>query len=356
MQTQEYQEVADAFLPAGHPYRIEQITGGLINHSFRLTDEKSGDTYFLQALNTKVFSEPGLIQANYSLLCKQLPAFPLPAILLFNNGDPLFRSGSGRTWRVFRFIPDAISYLHTDSPETAEAVATAFARFTAACAGIQPADLYCPLPGFHNLENRYADFTAAVQNAGSARKEKAAALIRELLQRNQYVVFYNDMTRSPEFPLRVMHHDAKISNVLFSQSDNRLLTLVDFDTAMPGYFISDLGDMVRSMAGTTDENNTDVDSIRIRPAIYKAILDGYTMGMNDCFTKAEKENLHMAGPLLIYMQALRFLTDYLQEDRYYKISYPEQNFDRALNQVTLLNRLEEFLANTYNFTKKYPAG
>jgi len=108
--------------------------------------------------------------------------------------------------------------------------------------------------------------------------------------------------------------------------------------------------MIRSMAGTTDENSTDFDRIQIRPAIYQSIIDGYTRGINEWLSGPERAYLHASGILLIYMQALRFMTDYLRNDSYYKINYPEQNFDRAKNQLVLLKRLEEFLADNYKFT------
>jgi hypothetical protein len=125
---------------------------------------------------------------------------------------------------------------------------------------------------------------------------------------------------------------------------------VDFDTTMPGYFFSDPGDMIRSMAGSADESSTDFNNIRIRSDIYKAIINGYLAGMNAELTEMEKKYIHSSGLLLIYMQSLRFLTDYLNGDIYYKISYPEQNYDRTLNQLTLLKSLEEYLKENFKFT------
>ncbi len=136
----------------------------------------------------------------------------------------------------------------------------------------------------------------------------------------------------------------------FLTAVGKVICPVDLDTVMPGYFFSDLGDMIRSMAGTADENSTEYEQIQIRPDIYQAVMDGYTQGINEFLTGPEKEYLHASGLLLIYMQALRFMTDYLGNDRYYRISYPEQNYDRAKNQLVLLNRLEEFLSNNYKFT------
>jgi hypothetical protein len=119
------------------------------------------------------------------------------------------------------------------------------------------------------------------------------------------------------------------------------------DTVMPGKFFSDLGDMVRSMACSVDENSADWEAIYIRPAYYKAILSGYLTGIENILSAQEMIHIHYAGLMLIYMQSLRFVTDFLQADIYYKISYPEQNLNRALNQLILLEKLEEFLEDEY---------
>ncbi|MCW3116875.1 MAG: phosphotransferase [Chitinophagaceae bacterium] len=147
-----------------------------------------------------------------------------------------------------------------------------------------------------------------------------------------------------------MHHDAKIANVLFDKKTGQVICAIDFDTTMPGYFFSDLGDMIRSMACSSDEHNTDFSHLHIRKDFYKAIVSGYLGVMNNYLTDEEKKYIHSAVLLMIYMQAVRFFADYLNNDVYYQISYPEQNFDRATNQLTLLRNLEQFLSEEYNFS------
>jgi Ser/Thr protein kinase RdoA (MazF antagonist) len=176
-------------------------------------------------------------------------------------------------------------------------------------------------------------------------------LVEELLKRERYKHFYEQIAESPDsFPLRVMHHDAKIANVLFSKKTGKVICPVDFDTVMPGYFFSDTGDMIRSMACSQDENSNDFDNLHIRADFYKAIIEGYLGIKNQFLTKEEKKNIHYTGLLMIYMQALRYMTDFLNGDIYYRITYPDQNLDRAKNQLNLLQRLEEFLKKEYKFT------
>ena len=144
-----------------------------------------------------------------------------------------------------------------------------------------------------------------------------------------------------------MHHDAKISNILFSEETGQVICPVDLDTCMPGYFFSDLGDMIRSMACSEDESSSNFSEINIRKDFYESIVDGYMEVMQKLLTDSEKKFIHYSGLLMTYMQALRFLSDYLNGDMYYRTTYTEQNFDRAKNQLTLLQRLETFLSENY---------
>jgi thiamine kinase-like enzyme len=198
------------------------------------------------------------------------------------------------------------------------------------------------IPDFHNLDLRCKQFEDSLQKNNIERKEKAGELIAELKQRKQYDDFYNSLADSSDYPKRVMHHDAKVANILFSKTTGKVICPIDFDTTMPGYFFSDLGDMIRSMACSHDETSTDFENITIRKEFYDAIVDGYLSVMDKYLTALEKKNIHYAGIIIIYMQALRFMTDYLNGDIYYKTTYPEQNFDRAKNQLVLLQKLEGF--------------
>jgi thiamine kinase-like enzyme len=144
----------------------------------------------------------------------------------------------------------------------------------------------------------------------------------------------------PDFHLRVAHHDAKISNVLFDQHD-QVLCVIDFDTLMPGYFISDLGDMMRTYLCPVSEEETDYSKIKVRNEYYQAITEGYISETESILTDTEKYPFHFAGCYMIYMQALRFLTDYLNNDIYYGARYEKHNYNRAKNQIILLQKYME---------------
>ena len=265
----------------------------------------------------------------------------LPRPIFFTNKESLFTDSAGHHWRAFEYLENTSSPPVANTLAQAYATAHTFASFTAAFGGFDASRLVETIPGFHDLGHRFHEFEQALRIALPERKLRARDAIAALLGRQQYKNFYAGIIASPAlYPKRVMHHDAKIANVLFEKGTGQVVCPVDFDTVMPGYFFSDLGDMIRSMACTEDENCTDLTRIRIREDYYDAIVSGYLQVMGPQLTKEEMGHIHYSGILMIYMQALRFLTDYLNGDIYYQIDYPEQNLFRANNQLMLLEQLE----------------
>ena len=195
------------------------------------------------------------------------------------------------------------------------------------------------LPDFHNLTLRFQQFERSVQKGNPERVKQSGDLIW-FIRQNRNIVGEFEFNR-PDFKTRVIHHDAKISNVLFDKND-RGLCVIDMDTVMPGYFISDVGDMMRTCLSPVSEEEKDYSRIMIRPEFYKAIKEGYLSELGGTLLDFEKRYFGFAGAFMIYMQAIRFLTDHLNNDVYYGSSYEGQNFIRAGNQFTLLQRLLEF--------------
>jgi len=342
-----YQEALDAFKNPLHEVSIKLLDGGLINSSYKVSNKEYHYSFLLQQINHDVFKNPQDVQDNYQLLWNYIRDEKLDLIIpepkYFLENSNLYCDSHQNYWRVFEFIENSKMLSIAGTPEQANATAVTFAKFTSAFDDLDVDLLHETIPGFHNLSFRYKQFTDSLKGEHFERMQKAISLIDELKQRVRYVNFYEVMTESEEFPKRVMHHDAKIANILFDKKTREVICPVDFDTVMPGYFFSDLGDMIRSMACSLNEASTDFENISIRKYFYTAIVDGYLSVMEKQFTASEKKYIHYAGLIIIYMQALRYMADYLNGDIYYRIDYPEQNFDRAKNQLTLLIKLEEFL-------------
>jgi thiamine kinase-like enzyme len=354
-------EVASAFadytpgLPKHDTGRmtITPLTGGLINHTWLIRCELK-PSFLLQQINTNVFPRPEDVQHNYISISNyaefEMTGLRLPYPQYLNDDESLFIDAHNNYWRAFEFIDNAYSPPLAERPSQVVATAKTFANFTAAFRGFNTDQLKIVIPDFHNLLFRYFQLEESLNGELYERMAIAMPLVEELLKRERYKNFYEDIAESPDrFPLRVMHHDAKIANVLFSKKTGKVVCPVDFDTVMPGYYFSDIGDMIRSMACSLDENSTDFDNLHIRADFYKAIIEGYLGIKNQFLTKTEIKHIHYAGLLMIYMQALRYMTDYLNGDIYYRITYPDQNFDRSKNQLILLQQLEKFLAKEFKF-------
>lgn len=331
---------------------VQKLGGGLINHTYKVYCQLKPD-FLLQRINKNVFEHPEDVQENYISIWQyaefEFTGLRLPSPKYCGKMTTLFVDEKENYWRAFEFIEDAKMLSIAEKPAQAKATAKAFARFTAAFDDFNVGMLKNVIPGFHDLSLRYQQFEVALNSELYERMAKALPLIDKLKQRERYKHFYEIITESDEFPQRVMHHDAKIANVLFSNKTGKVICPVDFDTVMPGYFFSDLGDMIRSMACSEDENSTNFNKISIRKTFYEAIINGYLNVMGKELTVSEKKYIHYAGLMIIYMQTLRFLTDYLNGDVYYRTEYAEQNFNRAKNQLILLQKLEEFLSGNYSF-------
>lgn len=332
---------------------IEPIGNGLINDSWKIVTVNNGNI-FLQRINKNVFQEPQQVQANYIQLWKYAKkvnkGLLMPDPVFCNNQTSLHTDPAGNYWRAFHFIPESKTSPVAETAMQAWATAKTFGQFTAAFSQMDTSLLHEVISNFHNLSLRYRQFETSLQSRSVERLARASSLIADLKKREHYKILYERIRTSPgEFPLRVMHHDAKISNILFQERTGNVICPVDYDTVMPGHYFSDLGDMIRSMVSPEDEKSTYYENIEIRKDFYNGIVNGYLETMDDQLTSAEKKHLHFSGILMTYMQALRFLTDYLDGDKYYRTDYAEQNFDRARNQFVLLQKLESFLTEEINF-------
>lgn len=360
MNEQVPQEVLDAFTSyessvlrhAPGKMTVERIGNGLINHSFKVSCENKPDL-FLQRINKNVFPRPQDVQENYICIAEyaefEFTGLRLPHPVYCGERISIFVDADEYYWRAFEFIADSKMMNVAEKASQAKATARAFAKFTAAYGEFNVNLLKEVIPGFHDLGLRYRQFETALNTELYERMGKALPVIEDLRQRERYRHFYDIIIESDEFPRRVMHHDAKISNILFHRKTGKVICPVDYDTVMPGYFFSDLGDMIRSMAARNDENHNGPDKPAIRKDFYENIVTGYTDVLVGQFTVSEKKYIHSAGLLLTYMQALRFATDYLNGDIYYRTEYPEQNLYRAKNQLSLLQSLENFLLSSYSF-------
>lgn len=317
-----------------------QFGTGHINSTYLISVTGKNDQLILQSINQNVFKDPLIIAGNVCLVAQYLKEH-YPSYLFVSSVPTL--SGQemayvdGIYWRLTRFIPNSIAYDTLSDPNQAYEAAEQFGKLSKLLDGFDTSLLRPSIPGFHDLNLRYDQFREALSNAAPELKSKASLQIEQALNHSFIVDYFNSYRNSPDFPDRVMHHDTKISNMLFDKDTNEGICVIDLDTLMPGKFISDLGDMMRTYLCAFSENEPDTDKIFIRQEYFEAIIKGYLKEMGSILTATEKDLILFSGKYLIYMQALRFLADYLNGSIYYPIAYPEQNLVRTMNQFKLLS-------------------
>lgn len=334
---------------------IKPLGDGLINKTWVIKDIEAGDNFVFQKINDNVFKRPEDITANIRLINDYLdgkhPDYLFTSPVAATNGNDMIKSADGEYFRIFRYIEGSVTHNELQKPVQAYEAAHQFGKFTKLLSGIDMGQLKVTIPDFHNLDLRFEQFTESLKNPDPSRKENANDAIQFLMENKEIVDEYRKITSLKDFKLRVTHHDTKISNVLFDANDNGLC-VIDLDTVMPGYFISDVGDMMRTYLSPVSEEEKDFSKIQVRPDFFKAIIQGYLSEMKDELSEAEKGALIYAGKFMIYMQALRFITDYLNNDSYYGAKYEGHNLLRGQNQIMLLKSYEakeqefsEFIAN-----------
>jgi Ser/Thr protein kinase RdoA (MazF antagonist) len=322
-------------------HTVQPFGSGLINHTWKVSATDGQHGYILQKINSAVFKHPHDIALNMASLGTYLkqyyPDYLFAGALPTITGDYLYVDDHQEYYRLFPFVARSHSIDMVQTPEQAFEAARQFARFTHLLSGFDTRLLKITIPQFHDLSLRYQQFATALTHGDPQRIQESQELIGYLQQQQQLVQTYEHIKSDPGFRLRVIHHDTKISNVLFDDR-NKGLCVIDLDTVMPGYFISDVGDMMRTYLSPVSEEEKDVQLITIRDDFFAAIACGYIEELSNELTATEKQHFVYAGQFMIYMQALRFLTDHLNNDVYYGARYEGHNFRRAQNQAVLLQQ------------------
>ncbi len=320
---------------------VETLASGLINRTWKITHRQN--QYILQRINDNVFKEPYGVAENIRLLDMYLtehsPGYLFVAPIKNIRNEEIVRDNEEGYFRLFPFIKGSHTISVVTTPDQAFEASLQFGKFTRLLSGFDAAQLNLTIPDFHNLTLRFWQFEEAVKNGNKDRIKRSASLISEIRHHQYILSSFEKIKKMSSVRTRVTHNDTKISNVLFDDQ-GKGICIIDLDTVMPGYFISDVGDMMRTYLSPANEEEKDFSSIEVREDFFRAIVRGYLSSMGDELTPDEKDLILYSGLFLIYMQAIRFLTDYCNNDSYYGARYEDQNFVRAGNQIDLLKKLE----------------
>lgn len=323
------------------PIRCEVavLSGGLINATWKITDADS--EYILQRVNDSVFKAPEKIDENIRRIAQYLkvnhPDYLFVAPLSGKEGQTMVHSPDGY-FRLMPFVKNSVTLDTVTNRDQAYQAARQFGLFTKLLSGFDAGTLYATIPNFHNLALRHQQFQQSLRDGNPRRLDECKHEVSVLQQYEWIVNEFEAIRNNPEFRTRVTHHDTKISNVLFDE-DGKGICVIDLDTVMPGYFISDFGDMIRTYVSPANEEEKDFEKIIVRDDVLDAITKGYLEFMEDELTATEKKHIQYSGLFMTYMQALRFLADYFNNDIYYGARYKGHNRVRAMNQIRLLEAL-----------------
>jgi Ser/Thr protein kinase RdoA (MazF antagonist) len=307
---------------------VAPFGGGHINQTF-LAQTPDAD-YVVQRINRAVFADPEAVMANILVVRRHLGGALVPEPMPARDGRWLVYDGRD-AWRAWRRAPNAAPTAEI-TPDTAGSAARLLGRFHAALADLDPLTITETLPRFHDPGRRLAALRTAVAEDAVGRVATVSGEIAEALDAAPLVELAAALTA--RVPTRVAHNDAKLDNVLFREGE--AVCLVDLDTLMPGAWFWDVGDLLRTASTTAPEDDPISERAVVDPELYRAVIDGYRFGVEPASDASETEALEVAGAIVTYEQALRFLTDWIEGDVYYRTSRPGQNLDRARAQLRLL--------------------
>lgn len=343
--------------------QVDPLVSGLINRTWKVTC--GVEQYILQRVNTNVFKKPYELAENTSMLKHYLtesnPGYLFVAPLKTLHNEGIVHDSHEGYFRLYPFIKGSHTINVVTTPGQAYEAAFQFGKFTQLLSGFDASRLHLTIPDFHNLTLRYHQFQQSLLQGNTARIKESETLVADINDHCHILDSFEKISQSRTVRHRVTHHDTKISNVLFDEHDKGIC-VIDLDTVMSGYFISDIGDMMRTYLSSANEEERDFSKINVREDFFRSIVDGYLRCMRNELTPEEEGLIFYSGLFLIYMQAIRFLTDYFNDDIYYGAAYSDQNLIRAGNQICLLKKmmekkkvLEEIVADELRITKYYVA-
>lgn len=334
---------------------------GLINDSFivECQDSAISRRYILQRVNHHVFHDVPALMENVQRVTDHLATIPLPPdrqplrLIRTHEGQAFQLDDQGCHWRCYDFVEGAQSYDVIDSLPIARAAAYSFGEFQAQLADLAGPRLNETIPDFHNTRQRFANFAAAVDADNVSRVASAGPEIEFALARKPLADSLLSLHEAGEIPERITHNDTKISNVLINETSGESVCVIDFDTVMPGLGLYDFGDLVRSATNPCLEDETDLNKVSVQLPIFEQLVAGYLDSARTILNTTEIDQLIVSGRLITYEIGLRFLTDYLAGDIYFRTDHPAQNLDRARGQFTLLKSMEDAESEMRQIVNKY---
>ena len=332
---------------------VQEIFSGNINNTYKVAFRKDGKVihYILQHINGYVFTDPEAVMRNIQLVTAHLkkgmvergvdPQGKMLELILNRSGSPLFMDEKGGFWRAYNYIENATAYDRVEKPEHFFETGRAFGEFQRQLYDFDADQLAETIPGFHDTRRRFYAFVASVAADKAGRVKDVEEEIEFFFDRRRMMSEIVKKLERGELPLRVTHNDTKINNVMLDNETGKAVCVIDLDTVMPGSSLYDYGDAIRFGASTAAEDESDTSKISLDMGLFEQFTRGFLMETNGFLTVNELLALPLGIKVITCELAMRFLTDYLDGDKYFKVNAPDHNLIRARAQMKLLTDVEK---------------
>lgn len=333
------------FLPETEIVSIQKLKGGIINQTFLIDTQKQ--KYILQQINRSVFPDVPVLMANLELItehlykkaAKQKPLFPFYTFRYYKTSSGLnyYKHTDKTYWRLSDYIAHSDN-IDKQNPQTVQEAGKLYAYFIKQLSDIDLKKIYPVIPDFHDSEKYYQKFLSAVQNNAGKRLFATQSIYAQFVEYKFIIDDFIKLKNNKNIPQRLVHNDTKVDNILFNEK-GQAVCVIDLDTCMPGYLMTDFGDAIRSLSNTADEDEPDLKKVSFDLSLYQYFAKGFLSSVHSFILPEEKQRLAFFALLLTYEQALRFYTDYLNGDIYYHTDYATHNLQRTKVQLKLLNEM-----------------
>ncbi len=348
---------------------VKPFGEGHINETYAVympTEQGEEFSYILQRVNNNVFKDPAGVMENIFGVTEFLrnvvreeggdPDRETLSCIKTKNGCTYFEDSEGQPWRSYHYIPNSVCYQLVENPEQFYQSGASFGHFLKQLGNYPAASLKETIPNFHNTVNRFENFEIALKRDIKNRAVTCRQEIQFVLERKADCKVLVEQQENGTLPIRVTHNDTKLNNILFDADTGKGLCIIDLDTIMPGLAANDFGDSIRFGAATAEEDEKDLEKMHFDISLYELYTKGYLEETRDVLTPEEAESLAWGACLMTLECGMRFLTDYLQGDTYFKTAYPEHNLVRARTQFRLVDEMEQQFDKMKEIVAKYYHG
>ena len=348
---------------------VKPFGEGHINETYAVympTDKGEEFAYILQRVNNNVFKDPAGVMENIFGVTEYLrnvvreeggdPDRETLSCIKTKNGCTYFEDSEGQPWRSYHYIQNSVCYQLVENPEQFYQSGASFGHFLKQLGSYPAASLKETIPNFHNTVNRFENFQIALKRDIKNRAVTCKPEIQFVLDRKEDCKVLVEQQENGTLPIRVTHNDTKLNNILFDADTGKGLCIIDLDTIMPGLAANDFGDSIRFGAATAEEDEKDLSKMHFDISLYELYTKGYLEETRDVLTPEEAVSLAWGARLMTLECGMRFLTDYLQGDTYFKTAYPEHNLVRARTQFRLVDEMEQQFDKMIEIAEKYYRG